>query len=269
MPIPPQPGHDMKTRAVITLAFVSGIVVAPAAGPSGWSTNLTATLAIAATNQQPVLAYFTASWCGPCKLMARTTFMDETVTHALAGIQAVTLDIDEQQELAAQHNVRAVPTFVMFSPSTAEVGRATGYRDAEQFIEWLTNSVKEVALATARQKQYDEKLADVARLLRETDTNSLRAVAVVVFDLCAEDDASTRKAALALLDQLAEKNPSLLPDGLNHPRLATRIVVANFLRGRIGDTFDIDPWSDADTRRKAAADWTNRLTSIPTSESNP
>ena len=40
--------------------------------PTDWSTNYDATLAAAATNQQPALVYFTASWCGPCKLMTRT-----------------------------------------------------------------------------------------------------------------------------------------------------------------------------------------------------
>jgi thioredoxin 1 len=68
---------------------------------------------------------FTAAWCGPCKVM-------EPVIHALAKeyagrIKVVEVDVDEDQLLAQQFNVRSMPTFVLVRDGR-EVGRVVGSR---------------------------------------------------------------------------------------------------------------------------------------------
>ena len=70
---------------------------------------------------------------------------------------------------------------------------------------------------------------------------------------------ATVNAAATRLQLLANSNPAALLEGLNDPRLATRITVANILRGKIGDEFDIDPWSDAATRDRAVRQWRGKL----------
>lgn len=59
---------------------------------------------------------FSATWCGPCRVLAQT----------LEGVEGVTsIDIEENMEIARQHNIRSVPTLV-FKKDGEEVHRISG-----------------------------------------------------------------------------------------------------------------------------------------------
>ena len=61
-----------------------------------------------------VVADFYADWCGPCKAIA-PTFSTLANTHSAAGKVAFSkIDVDAQPELARQHGVSAMPTFLIF-----------------------------------------------------------------------------------------------------------------------------------------------------------
>jgi thioredoxin len=69
---------------------------------------------------------FTAAWCGPCKQM-------EPVLAALGKeyegrVRIVTVDVDHEQVLAQQYNVRSMPTLVLVRDGR-EVGRTVGSRN--------------------------------------------------------------------------------------------------------------------------------------------
>src|SRR6185369_1847646 len=55
-------------------------------GPPNAATNLLSTLRAARQSHQPVLAVFSATWCGPCKLMGQTTYKDPAVLAELAKL---------------------------------------------------------------------------------------------------------------------------------------------------------------------------------------
>jgi thioredoxin-like negative regulator of GroEL len=249
----------MRNIESTILLLVLGASRALGVPAGGWSTNYDSVLEEAKGNQQPVLVYFTASWCGPCKLMARTTLTNEAVLQTLSGLPHVALDVDEHSKLAEQHGVRAVPTFQMLSPDGDMVATTTGYQEANHFISWLTNSVSETKEAVARQKQFARKLAAADESLRDASPESLRKAAAELIDLCAERDGALQKSVHDRLQALAASDPALVLNGLNHPRLAVRIHVANLLRAQLGDAFDVDPWSDAATRQKAVALWRAKL----------
>ena len=62
--------------------------------------------------KEPVLVDFFATWCGPCKMMHPVL---EELSKKIAGkARILTVDIDKNQELAAQYNVRSVPTLIIF-----------------------------------------------------------------------------------------------------------------------------------------------------------
>jgi thioredoxin len=68
---------------------------------------------------------FTAKWCGPCRVMEPAL---ASIGKEYAGrVRIVAVDVDEQQQLAQQFNVRSMPTFVLMRDGK-EVGRAVGSR---------------------------------------------------------------------------------------------------------------------------------------------
>ena len=241
--------------AILMIVLSAGLPTVRAELPAGWSTNYNDTLAAARTNQQPQLVYFTASWCGPCKLMTRLTLADPAVIQTLSDIGHVAVDIDEHSDLAAKVNIRAVPTFVLLTANGDEVDRATGFQPVTEFLPWLTNGVSAVKAATYQQTLAQNDLAQVDQLLSTTNADSNRLAASMLFDLCAARNQAILQSAVARLKALAERDPSLLIEGLDHPRLATRIQTANILRAVTGGALDVDPWADAASRKKVVAAW--------------
>jgi thioredoxin-like negative regulator of GroEL len=69
----------------------------------------------ARTEKRWLLVDATAVWCGPCQQMERTTWKDPMVLawvaeHAIA----VQIDVDKQADVAAQLEIAAMPTMILF-----------------------------------------------------------------------------------------------------------------------------------------------------------
>ena len=58
-----------------------------------------------------VVVDFGANWCGPCKSLVPV--LEEVVTED-PNKKIVKVDIDEQEELAAQFKIMSVPTLLVF-----------------------------------------------------------------------------------------------------------------------------------------------------------
>jgi len=70
------------------------------------------------TNQGVVVVDFFATWCGPCRALT-------PVLEQLQNAKVVKIDTDQNQTLAGQYNISALPT-VVFLKDGQEVDRVVG-----------------------------------------------------------------------------------------------------------------------------------------------
>ncbi len=124
----------------IPVLFASWCAVAAAVAspPAIFSTD---TYEVAKQNAADTSRIFlvdsTAVWCGPCKKMDKTTWIDESVmTWINEYAVAVQIDVDKQKALAGTLKIRAMPTIIAFRDDV-ELDRIVGYRGPDDLLEWL------------------------------------------------------------------------------------------------------------------------------------
>ena len=74
---------------------------------------------------------FSASWCGPCKMLARVL---EDVT---SPVPIENVDIDENQDMAIRYSIRGVPTCVLVDDTGKEIKRVSGVLTENQFTQFV------------------------------------------------------------------------------------------------------------------------------------
>ena len=77
---------------------------------------------------------FTASWCEPCKSLAKNIERVETERE----IQVI--DIDEEQDLAQHFMVRSVPTLIRIDQDKKEVDRIVGVQSTARLDKFINSN---------------------------------------------------------------------------------------------------------------------------------
>lgn len=82
----------------------------------------------------PVLVDFTATWCGPCKMLSPIV---EKLADELTGkVKIGKLDIDNAPEVTAKYGVRGVPTVMVFKGGQ-KVAQHVGLTNRETLIKLI------------------------------------------------------------------------------------------------------------------------------------
>lgn len=81
-------------------------------------------------NDGIVLVDFSATWCGPCKM--QKPVLEELESEVDFDIYSV--DVDDNQELAARYNVNAVPSMMLFKAGVLK-NTLVGFQAKEVILE--------------------------------------------------------------------------------------------------------------------------------------
>lgn len=86
---------------------------------------------------KPLFLDVYARWCGPCKLLKKTTFKDEEV-GAYFNANFINIAVDgetpEGKELLKKYNIRAYPSLLILDNHGGVKTRATGYHKPKGLI---------------------------------------------------------------------------------------------------------------------------------------
>jgi thioredoxin 1 len=75
---------------------------------------------------------FTASWCQPCKSLAKN------LEEANLSVPIEVVDIDIQSDVAVEYGIRGVPTLVLMDENHNIVKRLVGSKTVTELKEWAT-----------------------------------------------------------------------------------------------------------------------------------
>jgi len=129
----------MKKWTLLALSLLFTIVVSQAQdGIAFEQQSWDDILAKASKNNKVIFLDAYASWCGPCKMMSRKVFTDDSVAD-FYNSKFVNAKIDMEKgegvELAQKYQVQAYPTLLYINGEGEVVHRAVGYHDADGFVE--------------------------------------------------------------------------------------------------------------------------------------
>ena len=81
----------------------------------------------------PVLVDFNANWCGPCKMLR--PILDE-ISESEIGTKIVSINIDEENELAEKFEVSSIPCLILFK-NGKEIKRSVGFKNKDEIMTLL------------------------------------------------------------------------------------------------------------------------------------
>jgi len=152
MPVKQKPKSGRPWRLVLIVTAIGNSLFFAHQALLGWSHDQVSwrysfnQATVEATEAgKPLLVYFTADWCGPCKQMKAWVYSDQSVADAIeAGFVPIKIDLSTEglpdQAIAERYDVQAIPTVITLTPDGQPISRSAGYLNKEQFLGWLDSA---------------------------------------------------------------------------------------------------------------------------------
>lgn len=87
-------------------------------------------------NKEVVLVDFSATWCGPCKMLSPVI---EELSCERRDIKFVKVDVDECRDIAKNYGIMSVPTLILFK-NGKEIKKNIGFISKEDLNNWINES---------------------------------------------------------------------------------------------------------------------------------
>jgi thioredoxin 1 len=85
-------------------------------------------------SEKLVLVDFFATWCGPCQMLG--PILKEVKDSLGDRISIIKIDVDKNQQIASQYQVRGVPTMILFQ-NGKQLWRQSGVLTKEDLIKTI------------------------------------------------------------------------------------------------------------------------------------
>lgn len=85
-------------------------------------------------SEKPVLIDFFATWCGPCKTLG--PILKQVKDSLGERITILKIDVDKNQQMSTQYQVRGVPTMILFQDGK-QLWRQSGVLSKEEIIKTI------------------------------------------------------------------------------------------------------------------------------------
>lgn len=86
-------------------------------------------------SETPVLIDFFATWCGPCQMLA--PILKQVKDSLGSKVSIIKIDVDKNQQIASQYQVRGVPTLILFQ-NGKQLWRQSGVLSKEDLIQIIS-----------------------------------------------------------------------------------------------------------------------------------
>ncbi|HEU5048365.1 MAG TPA: co-chaperone YbbN [Rickettsiales bacterium] len=120
---------------------------------------------IQASLQVPVVVYFTATWCTPCKQFGPT--LEKVVNDAKGRLKLARVDIDKNPQLAQQFRIQSVPMVYIFVGGQPVDGFSGAMQESQ-----LKQLFAQFMQATPEEEDAKEMLKQAAMLLEAGDAQT-------------------------------------------------------------------------------------------------
>jgi putative thioredoxin len=185
------------------------IAAAPAAADLVKDSNTATFMAdvVDASLDQPVIVDFWAPWCGPCKQLGPA--LEKAVGEARGAVKMVKVNIDQNQELAAQMRIQSIPAVYAFKDGRPVDGFVGALPDSQvkQFVQRLAQKSSKTspiddALTMAKEAMAAGDVDTAGNLyaqIVEADPTNVVALAGIVRVHLAGKDLESAREALAMI----------------------------------------------------------------------
>lgn len=90
-------------------------------------------------SEKPILVDFFATWCGSCKMLS--PILKEVKEQLGEQISIIKIDVDKNQQVASQYQVRGVPTMILFQKGK-QLWRQSGVLDKNAIVQIVLEKSK-------------------------------------------------------------------------------------------------------------------------------